>query len=377
MFFCVPASVNRRAPGGELTRMSALVTFRRPMHSIYYVMTFLCHRTCRHCYEDRFRPYSGDGLARVVEESVTSHPRIIENLPDRMTYLDLNDCDAQTGRPREKRGHIILAGGEILLEPVREKVLYSGLELLHRKYGAEKRIIIQTTGDLVTEKIVDELLARHVWKISVSGIDAHHQGLETSEARERMVEKLTRIFEARGMHFMPLASGQSEQETDDGRYFHFFGATEESWIGPLWPRGRAMQHGLSRATLRDNFCNRWSGALNFLQYRYNGSEVSIEPNGNVYPCCIKTKAPIGSLLEDKLETVIERLVGNPVYEALSMGRPERMGIAHGWTVERFIEKSTVRLPSGQLYQNLCVGCDKFHEEVLIPLGNRAQPKAAD
>jgi len=55
------------------------------MESIYYVATFLCHRTCHHCYEDRFRPYYGAERDRVVGESVENHARIIENLPDRMT----------------------------------------------------------------------------------------------------------------------------------------------------------------------------------------------------------------------------------------------------------------------------------------------------
>jgi hypothetical protein len=80
---------------------------------------------------------------------------------------------------------------------------------------------------------------------------------------------------------------------------------------------------------------------------------------------LKTKAPVGNLLDEKLETVIDRLAGNPVYEAISMGHPERMGIAHGWTVEKFLEKSTTVLPSGRVYQNLCIGCDAFHEEVLM------------
>ena len=56
-----------------------------------------------------------------------------------------------------------------------------------------------------------------------------------------------------------------------------------------------------------------------------------------------------------------------------MGHPERMGISHGWTIEEFIEKSTVTLPSGKVYQNLCVGCDRFHEEVLIPLIRQRAP----
>lgn len=333
------------------------------MESIYYVTTFLCHRTCQHCYEDRFRPYYGEDLQRVIAQSIENHPRIIENFPDRMTYLDLNDCDPATGQPKEKTGRVIIAGGEVLLAGVREPVLYSVLDRLHDKYEGRVQLIIQTTGDLVTEQIVDELLAHHLFHLSVSGIDQHHQGLETADARQRVVEKLTRLFESRGMQAYRLEEGKVRTE-DGARYFSFFGATEDAWIGPLWPRGRAQQNELSRATLTDNFCNRWSGALNFLQYRYNGSEVSVDPAGNVFPCCIKTRKPIGNLLEQKLEAILESLIGNPVYEALSMGHPERMGITHGWTVERFIEASTVRLPSGRTYQNLCVGCDKFHDEML-------------
>lgn len=334
------------------------------MESIYYVATFLCHRTCHHCYEDRFRPYYGDQLKSVVKQSVENHARIIEHFPDRMNYLDLSDCDPATGKPKEKTGRVIIAGGEILLELVREPVLYSALDLLHDKYDGDIRLIIQTTGDLVNEKIVDELLEHHIYQISVSGIDQHHQGLETKQAQQRVVDRLTRIFESRGMKFYDLG-GKGEVRAEKGeRYFSFFGATEDAWIGPLWPRGRAQQNELSSATLRDNFCNRWSGALNFLQYKYNGSEVSIDPAGNVYPCCIKTKKPIGNLLEEKLEAILDRLIGNPIYEALSMGHPERMGITRGWSVEKFIEASTLRLPSGKTYQNLCVGCDKFHEEVL-------------
>jgi hypothetical protein len=341
------------------------------MESIYYVATFLCHRTCHHCYEDRFRPYYGAELERVVAESINNHARIIENFPDRMTYLDLEDCDPATGQPKEKIGRVILAGGEILLKEVRERVLYSALDLLHEKYGGQIKLIVQTTGDTVTEQIVDELLAHHIWHISVSGIDQHHQGMETPEAQQHHVAKLTRIFESRGMHHHRLIAEHGGSAEMNNRYFSFFGATEDAWIGPLWPRGRAWENELSKATLRDNFCNRWSGALNFLQYQYNGSEVSVDPQGNVFPCCIKTKAPIGNLLNDKLETILARLIGNPVYEALSMGHPERMGITHGWTVEKFMEASTVRLPSGKLYQNLCVGCDKFHQEVLIPLTRQA------
>ncbi len=338
------------------------------MESIYYVITWLCHRTCAHCYEDRFRPYSGDQLRQVVGESERFVRRIIDNFPERHTYLDLEDTDEQ-GQPREKVGRIILAGGEVLLEPVRHTLLFPILDTIHSRYNSNggAKLFVQTTGDVLTDQILDELLEHHVWHISVSGIDSYHAGLEQEEARQRLVDKLTALFESRGMRESTRIAQEAGGEEMSQRYFSFFGATPDSWIGSLWPRGRAALNGLSTATLKDNFCNRWSGALNFLQYRYSGSVESIEPNGNVYPCCIKTKAPIGNVAEEKLEVILQRLVGNPVYEALSMGHPERMGVSYGWTVEKFIEKSTLRLPSGKVYQNLCVGCDRFHEEVLIPL----------
>ena len=128
--------------------------------------------------------------------------------------------------------------------------------------------------------------------------------------------------------------------------------------------GRAAARGRTAcrtATLADNFCNRWSGGLNFLRHAYNGSEVSVEPDGAVYPCCIKTKLPIGSLLEDNLIDILDSLAGVPAYEAITMGHPERMGLAHGWSEEEFIAASRTTTPNGTPYQNLCIGCDRFHE----------------
>jgi len=327
------------------------------MESIYYVMTWLCHRTCVHCYEDRFHPYHGEDLARVVAESAANAPRIIANLPARLTYLDRQDAH------REKPGSVILAGGEILLDPVREPVLYPAIRQLQAKYrdAGGVKIIIQTTGDILTPAILNELRDLGVWLVSVSGIDAFHQGLETIGRQEAAKQKMTAMFETAGFQLQPQVADKS-REGADGPYFHFFGATPDMWIGRLWPRGRAWTNGLSTATLEDNFCNRWSGGLRFLETPYEGSEVSIEPTGAVYPCCAKTKLPVGNLLDEPLEEILHRLRGNPVYEAINRGEPQKMGLAHGWTEERFLEASRV---GG--YQNLCIGCDRFHEEVLVNL----------
>lgn len=335
------------------------------MESIYYVMCWACHRKCAHCYEPRFRPYVREQLEAVVAEAEHNFPRIIDHLPERLTYLDLND-PAADGSLREKTGRIILSGGESLLPATRSRITYPVIERLVARYRGNGgvKIVVQTTGDLLNERIVEELLHRGVWSISVAGVDDFHEGLAGRDRQKAFVERLTGLFERHGMKASALSVQDRKWLDEPGPVYSFFGATPEAWIGKLWPRGRAWGNDLSTATIADNFCNRWSGGLDFLQHRYSGSEVSIEPDGAVYPCCLKTKIPIGNLLDESLIDILDSLVGDPVYEAISMGHPERMGIAAGWPVEKFLEKSKTSTPGGRAYQNLCIGCDRFHEEVL-------------
>src|SRR5215217_67874 len=128
---------------------------RRPqrsnVESIYYVMCWACHRKCRHCYEDRFRPYVREGLDQVVAEAERNFPRIVANLPVRMTYLDQADPRADGSFP-EKGGRIVLSGGEALIDPVRERVTYQVVEALRDKYRRQDvKIVVQTTGDILTD----------------------------------------------------------------------------------------------------------------------------------------------------------------------------------------------------------------------------------
>lgn len=336
------------------------------MESIYYVMSWACHRKCKHCYEDRFRPYAKADLAAVVAEATRNAPRIVDNLPEDMTYLDLDDARPDGTLPR-KVGRVILSGGESLIDPVREAVTYAVIDRLNARYRAQGgiKIVVQTTGDVLTPRIVDELLAKGIYMISIASTDRYHVGIDTPEKQKAFVDGLAEMFAKAGLKRSGVTSGVSRKwHEEEGPLFNVFGATEDSWIGKIWPRGRGWANDLSTATLADNFCNRWSGGLGFLNHRHSGSEVSIEPDGSVYPCCIKTKLPLGSLLEDGLIDILESLVGEPAYEAINMGHPERMGIAHGWSMDRFIEKSRTVTPAGRPYQNLCIGCDAFHAEVL-------------
>lgn len=337
------------------------------IESIYYVISWLCHRQCPHCYEARFHPYQGAELTTVLNESRSNFERIIDHFPDHMRFR-VPEETGPNGIVPEQIGRIILAGGEVLLPQVRESVLYPALDQIREKYRQEGgvKLVVQTTGDIVTPKIVDELLHRGVWMISVSGMDDFHEGMD-AERRRQLTEELTQMFERAGMHRSGLKSGERRWHEEVGPVFSFFGATPDAWIGKIWPRGRAWSNDLSKATLSDNFCNAWSGGLNFLNVGEAGSEVSVEPNGNVYPCCMKTKFPIGNLLEEALMDILRSLVGHPVYEAISMGHPERMGIRHNWSPARFFERSRSDTPAGRPYQNLCIGCDHFHEEILGPV----------
>ncbi|MFO1317520.1 MAG: radical SAM/SPASM domain-containing protein [Burkholderiales bacterium] len=345
------------------------------MESIYYVMAWACHRKCRHCYEDRFRPYVRGELEAVVQEAERNFPRIVANLPERLTYRDLDDPQGDGTFP-EKTGRVILSGGESLLDAVRERVTYKVIDALREKYAAQGgvKVVVQTTGDVLTDAIVADLLRRGVWMISVASVDDFHVGLEGPAKQQAFVDRLSTMFERHGMRRSGLSATTRNWHEEEGPLYSFFGATPDSWIGKLWPRGRAWQNSLSHATLADNFCNRWSGGLNFLRHEFNGSEVSIEPDGAVYPCCIKTKLPLGSLLEDSLLAILESLAGVPAYEAITMGHPERMGVAYGWSEQDFVAQSRTRRPDGADYRNLCIGCDRFHEKVLGPVLEEARQR---
>jgi sulfatase maturation enzyme AslB (radical SAM superfamily) len=337
------------------------------MESIYWVMAWACHRKCRHCYESRFHPYVRDELEHVIAEAEANTARVMQNLPDRMTYLDTDDTTPD-GHPREKTGRIILSGGESLLEGVRQRVTYKVIEGLVARYSDRGgvKIVVQTTGDLLTPDIVSDLLERGVWMISVAGVDDFHVGMEGEAKQQAYKQRLRDMMSSQGMIESGLVATARKWLDDPGPLFSFFGATPDTWIGKLWPRGRSWENGLSTATLADNFCARWSGGRNFLNHAYSGSEVSIEPDGAVYPCCIKTKLPIGNLVEEKLIDILDSLIGDPVYEAINAGQPERMGLAAGWSVGKFLDKSRTTTPQGKPYANLCIGCDRFHEEVLAP-----------
>ena len=224
------------------------------MESIYYALTWLCHRKCVHCYDDRFRPYVRGARDKVVAESATNSSQIIANLPDTMLYRDLEKPDAD-GSYLKRPGRIILAGGEVLLDPIREAVLYPAIEQIIAKYrdSGGVRVVVQTTGDCITEKILNELLARGIWRVVVSGMDDFHVGHE-GEKRNPVIQDLEQMFAAAGMKPSGRRADDTEWIEEEGQIYSIMGAEPDSWIGEIWPRGRAWTNELSTADINTNFC---------------------------------------------------------------------------------------------------------------------------
>jgi hypothetical protein len=340
------------------------------LDSIYWVMSWACHRRCRHCYDDRFRPYVRDALETVVSEGEAAFEKIIANLPDDFSITD--------PKGRKVPGQLILAGGELLIDPLRERLLYPALAALqHRWPEAERPVIgIQTTGDVLTDAIVSELVERGVHRIAIASIDDFHIGMEGDRKFAFMAE--IRAMMARhgilemslGGAMDPRLEGQAKTRVsrfDRRPHFLFFGAQPDLWIGELWPRGRALANGLSKADYDTNFCARWSGGQNFLNLGQPGSEVAIEPDGSLYPCCLKTAAPLGSLTEERLEDILADLASEPALQAINAGDPEAMGLDAGWSRADFEAASSITDGKGNLVKNLCIGCDRYFERVLGPV----------
>jgi hypothetical protein len=292
------------------------------MDSIYWVISRDCNQRCPHCYND-----SEPGAPGLTREQITT---CVGRLPDPQ--------DVAIDR-------IIVSGGEVLVWP---ELLFHALTALYERYGERTQLMVQTNGDLLNEAMLDRLLAAHVRRIDVSSMDHYHP--KSTMQRRDLIEAM---FASRGV--VEAGTLADTAGTDSGGrapvVYAFWGATEDLWIGPLWPRGRARQHHLSNAGPETDFCGNWSGAKGFLDYRGAGCEVNVQL-ADVYPCCPMTCRPIGNLLAESLTDILDRCARHPVYQALNDGRPERMGEILGISETAGVRRT-------RELGNHCLWCDEF------------------
>lgn len=310
------------------------------MESIYWVISRDCNQKCPHCYND-----SAPGASGLIVEQID---RCIAALPE---------CGEI---PLDR---IILSGGEVLVWP---DLLFHTLSELGRRYGESVKLMVQTNGDLLDEKMLDRLLAHRVCRVDVSSMDKFHP--KTTLLRR---DYLMALFHARGMVEANTIARTAGQDTQRVTYA-FWGATPDQWIGALWPRGRAQHHNLSKASPQHRFCSDWSGAKGFLDYRGEGCEINIQL-ADVYPCCPMTCRPLGSLFDETLLAILDRCARHPAYRALNEGRPEALGEYRGITEEYGFRRSAE-------LGNHCLWCDEFftkHATDLLAQGGMTERGTID
>jgi hypothetical protein len=289
------------------------------MHSVYWVLSRDCNQKCPHCYNDSAPHAPGLTLEQAS--------RVIANLPD---------------PARVKMPFVWISGGEPLVWP---ELLFHALGELYAKYGDDTEFAVQTNGDLLDDATVEKLLAHHVSRISIASVDDFHK----RSTRERAGE-VAAMLERHGC----VRSTQPEWRPKATRVpqYNVWGCTEDLWIGKIWPRGRAMQTGLTKCGPEDNFCGNWSGAIGFLDYTNDAAcQVNIQL-ADVYPCCPMTCRPIGDISREPLTDMLDRCAKHPVYRALNEGKPEKMGEYMGLSEQYGIERT-------KALGNHCLWCDEF------------------
>ena len=106
------------------------------MESLYYVMAWACHRKCKHCYEERFRPYVRGALEEVVAEAERNFPRIVDNLPELLKmkeidvfYIGQNDLAESMGLKGKRKDPKVQATVEDVIKRVADSGRVAGMNV--------------------------------------------------------------------------------------------------------------------------------------------------------------------------------------------------------------------------------------------------------
>jgi hypothetical protein len=283
------------------------------VESLYWVFTHACNLRCAHCYN-----FSRPGAPSVAREEAWA---VLEHLP-------------------ERTNRFILSGGEPLVEP---ELLCWLLEQGRSRYP-DARLSLQTNGDLLDAAMLERLLATGLDHISIASYDQFHP------RPEGKFEALRALFEEFGIVERAVGDPAKAEQVAAVDY-SIWGANPEFWVGGIWPRGRAMKHGLAQLLPEHNFCDRWSGALGFLDDGSAMQEIAIQLT-TAYPCCPGTVEPLGDLAEEPLAAMLARARLDPVWRALNEGDPAAMGEHAGFNREHALRRI-------EQLGSVCLWCDEF------------------
>jgi hypothetical protein len=334
------ASLNDAAERrGAITNTTNALT---ELESLYWVFTHNCNLRCAHCYN-----WSRPGAPTVTPDEADA---VLSHLPAKIRRINLS-------------------GGEPLVE---SDLLLRLLSDLRSRYP-DAHIQIQTNGDLLDETLLDALLATGLNHVSIASQDEWHT------QPDGKFPALRELFASRGLLEKKL--GDPGAATDRERAiptYSIWGATPDFWVGGVWPRGRAFKHRLAKQAPDHNFCDRWSGALGFLNNGSSQQELAVQLT-SVYACCPGTVEPLGDLAKESLSDIVARHADSPIWQALSQGDPEGMGVADG------VDREHARRRIEEL-GSVCLWCDEFFRdriarlrgdeviELLPVMGERGHPE---
>lgn len=304
----------------------------RLMESVYWVFTLKCNDLCGHCYNN-----SGPKGESIETEELL---KVVPNLPARL-------------------GRLILSGGEPTVEMAKLEEI---TRAVRRRYRDATPIYLQSNGDLIDEKRLGKLLDMGIDRIDIVSIDRYHKN------QGRHVERLRALFLRNGMTDAraPRTSADATSATS-GRQFAFWGATEDLWLGGNWARGRALVNGLAKLDPGHNFCNRWSGALGFLDDETDRQEVHIQLY-RLYPCCPTTYYSLGDVRTHSVAELLDRYRNLEPFRALNLGDVHSLGAEKGLTREYI---------SGRIRElgDVCLWCDEYFARHYD--GPKGEPRRAE
>ena len=296
--------------------------------SIYWVYTHNCNLKCAHCYN-----FSRPGAPTISRAEADA---VLANLP-------------------QETNRFILSGGEPLVEL--EMALY--LLAAGRERYPHANVSLQTNGDLLDAATLERLLATGLNGIAICSLDAFHP------RPDGKFEALRELMRGQGMVERQVGDPGDGKQAGGAPSFSIWGASPELWVGGLWPRGRAMKYGLAQMMPEHNFCDRWSGALGFLDNGSAQQEVAIQLT-TAYPCCPGTVEPLGDLASEPLEAMLDRHRDDPVWQALNAGDPAAMGVAAGFDREHALRRI-------EELGSVCLWCDEFFTEQARRRGHEVAP----
>lgn len=300
------------------------------IESIYWVFTHNCNLRCAHCYNNS-RP-GAPTVTRAEADAVLSH------LPD-------------------EANRFILSGGE----PLVELELLLHLVRSGRTKYPRARITVQTNGDLLDRPTLDALIEAGIDGVAIASYDQFHP------RPAGKFDGLRELFAAAGVSERPLGDPANNSPRNAERRqitYNIWGASPELWVGGIWPRGRAMKYGLAQLQPDHNFCDRWSGALGFLDDGSSQQELAIQLT-SVYPCCPGTIEPLGDLAEEPLAAILDRHRNDPMWAALNRGDPAAMGEHDGFDRAAALERI-------EALGSVCLWCDEYMTERVRQRGDRPE-----